>query len=298
MKKTQRDDEVERLEDAPTVAEPESFGTWLRRQREVREIDLREIADSSKVSMSYLRALEEDRFDVLPAPVFAKGFLRQYARYVGLDPEEVVNFYLAARSPEGEEQPALEPRLAAEPPSRNYLWVALATVVILVLLVWLLSFLSERARTETPPADSSAPVPVSPPSAAPDASAAAGSTAETPAEPEPAVDEPAADPRVPLLVTLDFMSDCWVEASIDGNEKISELKVQGESMLLEAEELVEFKVGNVDAVQVEVNGHPFAIEDRKGTSVRRVRIDLETAAALAAGATAPGTRAETGGVDG
>ena len=81
-----QDKEDEHADDAP-VAEPESFGTWLRRQREVREIDLREIADSSKVSMSYLRAFEEDRFDVLPAPLFAKGFLRQYARYVGLDPK-------------------------------------------------------------------------------------------------------------------------------------------------------------------------------------------------------------------
>ena len=126
MSKNQRDDEAERPDGAPRaaepraaeplvaeplVAEPESFGTWLRRQREVREIDLREIADSSKVSMSYLRALEEDRFEVLPAPVFAKGFLRQYARYVGLDPEEVVNFYVSAcRSAEGEQE------LVAPPP--------------------------------------------------------------------------------------------------------------------------------------------------------------------------------------
>jgi cytoskeletal protein RodZ len=57
-----------------------SFGTWLRRQREARSIELREIADHTKIGIRYLEALEQDRFDVLPAPVFTKGFLRQYGR--------------------------------------------------------------------------------------------------------------------------------------------------------------------------------------------------------------------------
>ena len=57
----------------------DSFGGWLRQQREIRGISLREIADASKISIRYLEALETGRFSMLPAPVFAKGFLRQYA---------------------------------------------------------------------------------------------------------------------------------------------------------------------------------------------------------------------------
>ncbi len=283
MNKNQRDDEAERPDEAPVVAEPESFGTWLRRQREVREIDLREIADSSKVSMSYLRALEEDRFDVLPAPVFAKGFLRQYARYVGLDPEETVNFYLAAHHPEGEEQLSLQPRVAPEPPARNYVFIGIAVALALVLVVWALSQYAGWKRSASasrvrPPAPSAAaagtgPVPaaaaVTPPPAAP-----------APVAEPPAVPEAAEEPLPPLRVTLDFMSDCWVEASIDGAERLSELKVQGESLLFDAEEVVEFKIGDVGAVQVEVNGQPYEIAGRRGTSVRQVRIDVATAAAL------------------
>src|SRR5688572_25847284 len=68
-----------------------SFGDWLRRQREMREINLRDIAERTKISLRYLQAMEADRFDLLPAPIFAKGFLREYARYVGLSPDEVVN---------------------------------------------------------------------------------------------------------------------------------------------------------------------------------------------------------------
>ena len=99
-------------------------------------------------------------------------------------------------------------------------------------------------------------------------------------------------------MTLDFLSDCWVEASVDGAEKHSELKVQGESLLLDAEEVVEFKVGDVAAVQVEVNGLPFEIERRSGTSVRSVRIDLEAAAAVAAAGASPSADGSPGGKPG
>ncbi len=296
-----------RTDDAPLVAEPESFGTWLRRQREVREIDLREIADSSKVSMSYLRAFEEDRFEVLPAPLFAKGFLRQYARYVGLDPEEVVNFYLAARQPENEE-PSLQPHASVEPPARNYLFFVLSVTAALVLLVWLLSVFNDRAPASSrkvPDANAATPAsaastrPVSEsPQRAVDRVPAPVTVAKSPlaAEPTAAIGESSLEPEPepsetedtgpPLRVTLDFLSDCWVEASVDGAEKLSELKVQGESLILGAEDVVEFKVGDVSAVQVEVNGIPYQIEDRRGTSVRNVRIDLQTATRVAAGSTA------------
>ena len=78
------------------AAEGGSFGSWLRRQREMREIHLHEIAERTKISLRYLQAMEQDRFELLPAPVFARGFLREYAKYVGLSPDEVVNFYLSA----------------------------------------------------------------------------------------------------------------------------------------------------------------------------------------------------------
>src|SRR5688500_7856360 len=88
-------------------AEPVSFGTWLRRQREMRGVDLRDIAERTKISLRYLEAMEEDRFDILPAPIFAKGFLREYARHVGLSPDEVVNHFLAVHQPPADTEPVL-----------------------------------------------------------------------------------------------------------------------------------------------------------------------------------------------
>ena len=73
-----------------------AFGEKLRKQRELRGIELDAISNSTKIGTRMLRALEDERFDQLPGGVFNKGFVRAYARQVGLDEEETVADYLAA----------------------------------------------------------------------------------------------------------------------------------------------------------------------------------------------------------
>ncbi len=73
-----------------------AFGEKLRKQREQRGIELDKISNATKISTRMLRALEEEHFDQLPGGVFNKGFVRAYARQVGLDAEEAVSDYLAA----------------------------------------------------------------------------------------------------------------------------------------------------------------------------------------------------------
>lgn len=104
-----------------------SFGETLKRERELREISLREISDATKINIRYLEALEENRFDVLPGGLFNKGFIRAYARYIGVDGEAMVDRYLgeiAARDdrasysgagPSPVHRPAETPRRRAGP---------------------------------------------------------------------------------------------------------------------------------------------------------------------------------------
>jgi hypothetical protein len=73
-----------------------AFGEKLRKQREQRGIELDAISNTTKISTRMLRAIEEEHFDQLPGGVFNKGFVRAYARQVGLDEEEAVADYLAA----------------------------------------------------------------------------------------------------------------------------------------------------------------------------------------------------------
>jgi flagellar biosynthesis protein FlhG len=73
----------------------EFTGPLLRQIREAIGVELREIAERSKIGMAYLQALEGEVFGKLPAAVYVRGFLAEYARALGLDAERVKQTYLA-----------------------------------------------------------------------------------------------------------------------------------------------------------------------------------------------------------
>lgn len=220
---------------AAPAGDGESFGSWLRSQREVRQVELETISQSSKINIRYLEALEQDRFDLLPATIFVKGFLREYARIVGLDPDEVLNFYLAA-SAQDDLEGGTE-NLAKRSPR----WslgrigvVALLALAILAFLIWFFFIGPDREGAEdmetmAPPLTEEAPPP--PP-------------------PEPL-------PEQALRVTLEFRATSWVDVHSDGERTVSELRVQGESLTVTADEEIRLKLRNADAAAIEVNGEPF-----------------------------------------
>lgn len=71
----------------------ETVGQYLKRERELRNISLSEISTATRIRKNLLAAIEEDRHDLLPAPVFVKGFLVAYGKHIGLDPGDVVLRY-------------------------------------------------------------------------------------------------------------------------------------------------------------------------------------------------------------
>src|SRR5262249_59252047 len=87
-----------------------SFGDRLKKQREQRSISLDDIALSTKIGTRMLRALEEEKFEQLPGGIFNKGFVRAYARHVGLDEEQTLSEYMTAL---GEAQQVAMPAPAA-----------------------------------------------------------------------------------------------------------------------------------------------------------------------------------------
>jgi cytoskeletal protein RodZ len=71
----------------------ESPGKFLKKERETRNISLDEISKFTKVKERYLKAIEEDRYELLPAIPYVKGFLNVYARYLTLNPKDIVLQY-------------------------------------------------------------------------------------------------------------------------------------------------------------------------------------------------------------
>ncbi len=69
------------------------IGEVLKRTRTRRKIDIRTVEQQTKIRIKYLRALENEEWDVLPGPAYAKGFLRTYAQFLGLDGDALVDEY-------------------------------------------------------------------------------------------------------------------------------------------------------------------------------------------------------------
>jgi cytoskeleton protein RodZ len=85
------------------------IGSSLREARTRQELELSQAERDTRIRAKYLRALEDERFDVLPGPAYTKGFLRTYADYLGLDAQPFVDEYNTRFAPE--EEPAPPPQL-------------------------------------------------------------------------------------------------------------------------------------------------------------------------------------------
>jgi len=120
-----------------------SFGAKLKQEREQRGITLDEISSSTKIGTRMLHALEEEHFDQLPGGIFNKGFIRAYARCLGIDEEQAIADYLLA-SGTGEPQTqaeaspaaaAIAQRIETEPgPTANLPWGVLAILLLVIAL--------------------------------------------------------------------------------------------------------------------------------------------------------------------
>ncbi|MGD9932620.1 MAG: helix-turn-helix domain-containing protein [Dehalococcoidia bacterium] len=85
------------------------IGSRLVRAREARGLTLEDAERDTRISRRYLEALESEQFEVIPAPVYARGFLRSYSQYLGMDPQELLLLF-----PRGDEAPG-----PAAPPPRT-----------------------------------------------------------------------------------------------------------------------------------------------------------------------------------
>jgi len=88
-----------------------AFGERLQREREMRGITLEQMSEATKITTRCLRALEEEEFDRLPGGIFNKGFVRAYARHLGIDEDQAIADFVAASGGE-KEQPLPDPPVA------------------------------------------------------------------------------------------------------------------------------------------------------------------------------------------
>jgi len=88
------------------------LGSLLTRAREARGLTLEDAERDTRISRRYLAALEAEQFEIIPAPVYARGFLRSYSQYLGLDPQEMLAMFPREdEDPYGREQEPARPSM-------------------------------------------------------------------------------------------------------------------------------------------------------------------------------------------
>ena len=152
----------------------ESVGKYLKAERESQKLSLQEVSEATKIRELLLRAIEEDRYDLISSPVYVKGFLDAYARYLGLDPNEIILKYQenyekktplkGTRLEQRKTSPSLE-RSITFSKKRVTLWLfIIATSVMLLLIGMVIYRISLKPRQGSPrlSEEESAPTPVPP----------------------------------------------------------------------------------------------------------------------------------------
>ncbi len=259
----------------------DSLGTRFRQERERQKITLDDVATSTKIGTRMLKALEDDHFDQLPGGIFNKGFVRAYARHLGMDEEQAITDYLAAT---GASQPIKEPEAVlsalavraeesrtTEPGAGDLPWDKLAAILLLAafglsLWGWRLRRQShlESSQQSNPPAVTASPAPVAQPPVASGADTSAAATAATsppstssitPPPPSPTEAQPA-PPAAPgnFLLLIQARDDSWIEVSADGKDVTHELLPAGTQKSIQAQREIVIKAGNIGGLDFTFNG--------------------------------------------
>ncbi len=234
-----------------TVSSSLSFGEELRRERVIRDISLEEISQSTKISVRLLRALEESDVQKLPAPTFTRGFIRAYARHLGIDPEEKVNAYLADLADEAPDAPSAK---KARPRSRFWRGrrsTAGTIVGVVTAVLLLLGMIANPARRPKPSRQRLVAAPKTSPVVLKNVSVSNEPTPVTAVEPAAATSAP--DARGISLV-LQFDQDSWAKLDADGRTVLNGLIKRGQKRTFEALKGFRISLGNAGGVRISVDG--------------------------------------------
>jgi transcriptional regulator with XRE-family HTH domain len=248
-----------------------SFGEDLRREREIRGISLKEIADATKISKRFLEALERNDHKTLPAPVFTRGFVREYARYVGLNVEDMVNRYNFAsanddrieKPPQVERYARVPPRdISPKPAPKRGIPPAYAkvdaNVIAVVFIVAALAGVAWWAiqhKRRTDAAEAAVPIHVA---------AAKAPIPVSVAEPRPVDD----DAVLRMIIEADAGS--WVELHADGERVFfGDINAGTRQEFTARDEFRFTRIGNAAGLKITINGVPVPRLGEEGEVLKK-----------------------------
>ncbi|MEX2394847.1 MAG: RodZ domain-containing protein [Actinomycetota bacterium] len=207
-----------------------SIGAALRAERERRHISLDAVARGTLVRQDFLEMIDHDRLEELPTGAYAKGFIRSYVAYLGLDPKPFLNAYeTRCGRPEPELSPLVQRGVRVPPARQKRAWqIAFGFVSVLAVVLGLFgAFRSGDESTELP------------------TSVQAASRVRTSTAPS----------TMSTIVRIEVLDDeSWVEAIVDGQPAFGNVLRRGEYETFKGTEDVELFVARGQTVRMIANG--------------------------------------------
>ncbi|MBI4495531.1 MAG: DUF4115 domain-containing protein [Deltaproteobacteria bacterium] len=240
-----------------------TVGQHLLRARERQGISLEAVAEVTRITRSNLEALERDKFHLLPAPLFVRGFLRTYAAHLGLDPGEMLSLYEAQIAPPP--PPRKDSRDSPGRPGSRLGRILL--LFSLLLLAAALAFQFFRDRSPLPPP--------SPPEGA-QARPEAGPEPAKEAAPLPAVEKPAPAPPAQEgtgeegrhILEMRATEKTWLRIQADDQPASDALLQPQETASWTARRRFKILIGNAGGVELFLDGHPQGRPGKSGQVIR------------------------------
>jgi cytoskeletal protein RodZ len=253
-----------------------NIGAQLRAAREAKGLSIDALAATTRVQPRIITAIERNDVAAVPPRPFGRGFVRAYAREVGLDPDQTAREYFAqfAPAPESHTDGPPTPKHSRhnEWSATHWMWpVAAAALVILVVSVVSLS------TSDNPTAERGSPAPIGT-----SGSSAAAATAVADKGGQPSKAATAAgqvQPTAGLTVVLVAERKCWVTANADGRRAVYRLLAPGTRETLRAEREITIRTGDAGALTWTINGRDAGTLGRPG-QVRDVRITPKNAGSI------------------
>lgn len=250
-------------------------GERLAEARRLKKISLPDIARELHLDEPKVQALEENRFDILGAPVFAKGHLRKYAEIVGISVDTVMTDYQALTNAD------IAPPVVGEPRKRTqdlnlgpWLFAIPVILVIIAAVYWWLGRSPAPQPSREVPAALVQPQPVErepvaveslpDPVVQVEPSAPAGAAGETLpllAEPVPVTDNAAPTVSGNVELRLAYSGDCWTEVTDAAGERLFfDLGRSGRTVRVSGTAPLRVLLGDSNNVSLTVNGQAYSID--------------------------------------
>ncbi len=248
------------------------LGEILRQAREAKGLSLAQVEEATKIRSTYLQALEEGQYDLLPAAVYIKGFLKNYAQFLGLDPQELLSLY---QVPGMTTAAPFVPRMLDEPlePASLRRWRRIGLVFLAIAAVVIVWWGYQRylgttlwARPTATPTTHPTPT-FTTPAATPTTVPATATTAptETPTSTRTRTLMPT---PVGLALSIEIVgSRSWVLVIADGQRVFAGILEPGAVDSWTARERISLRSGNAGAVRLTLNGEDLGLFGEAGQVV-------------------------------